>query len=46
VLKGHPFLVKASVDAVMQWVYKPATLNGDVVTVIAPITVTFRLAGR
>jgi periplasmic protein TonB len=46
VLKGHPFLVKAAVDAVMTWVYKPATLNGDLVEVIAPITVTFHLAGR
>jgi hypothetical protein len=31
---------------VMTWVYKPATLNGDLVEVIAPITVTFHLAGR
>jgi len=45
VLKGHPFLVKAATDAVMKWVYKPATLNGDLVEVIAPITVTFRLGG-
>jgi periplasmic protein TonB len=45
VLKGHPFLVKAATDAVLKWVYKPATLNGDLVEVIAPITVTFRLGG-
>lgn len=46
VLKGHPFLVNAAVEAVKQWVYSPATLNGDLVEVIAPITVTFRLGGR
>jgi protein TonB len=40
---GHPFLVKAAVDAVRQWVYSPGTLNGELVEVIAPITVTFRL---
>jgi periplasmic protein TonB len=46
VKSGHPFLVKAAMDAVKQWVYKPATLNGDLVEVIAPITVTFRLGGQ
>jgi periplasmic protein TonB len=46
VLHGHPFLVNAAVAAVKQWVYTPATLNGDLVEVIAPITVTFRLGGR
>jgi protein TonB len=43
VKSGHPFLVKAALDAVRQWVYTPTTLNGDPVEVIAPITVTFRL---
>lgn len=46
VLGGHPFLVKAAVDAVKQWVYTPTLLNGDPIEVIAPITVTFRLGGR
>lgn len=46
VKSGHPFLVKAAVDAVLQWRYKPGTLNGDLVEVIAPITVTFRLGAR
>jgi len=31
VLSGHPFLVKAAVDAVMQWVYRPTILNGQAV---------------
>jgi len=43
VLSGHPFLVKAAVEAVQQWLYKPGTLNGELVEVVAPITVTFRL---
>jgi len=43
VLKGHPLLVKAAVDAVWQWIYSPTTLNGEPVEVIAPITVNFIL---
>jgi protein TonB len=43
VLSGHPLLVKAAVDAVMQWVYRPTILNGQPVEVQAPITVTFIL---
>jgi len=43
VKSGHPFLAKAAYDAVIQWVYRPTTLNGKPVEVIAPITVTFRL---
>jgi protein TonB len=45
-LSGHPFLVKAAMDAVQQWLYTPGTLNGERVEVIAPITVTFRLGER
>jgi protein TonB len=43
VLSGHPLLIKAAVEAVQQWLYHPGTLNGELVEVIAPITVTFRL---
>lgn len=43
VLSGHPLLVKAAVDAVMQWVYRPTILNGQAVEVQAPITVNFIL---
>ena len=42
-LSGHPLLVKAAVDAVSQWVYKPTFLSGKPVEVDAPIIVTFRL---
>lgn len=44
VISGHPLLVKAAVDAVRQWRYRPTLLNGQPVEVIAPITVTFSLS--
>jgi periplasmic protein TonB len=44
VLGGHPMLVKAAVDAVSQWKYRPTLLNHEPVEVIAPITVNFTLA--
>jgi len=31
VVRGHPTLVKAAQDAVMQWLYKPTMLNGTAV---------------
>jgi protein TonB len=43
VLRGHPMLVKAAVDAVSQWTYAPTILNGQAVEVVAPIVVTFKL---
>lgn len=43
VLSGHPLLVKAALDAVQQWVYRPTYLNGNAVEVDAPITVNFIL---
>jgi protein TonB len=43
VIDGSPLLVKAALDAVRQWVYKPTLLSGEPVEVIAPITVTFTL---
>ncbi len=43
VLRGHPLLVKAAVDAVQQWIFQPTLLNGQAVEVSAPITVTFIL---
>ncbi len=44
VVSGPLFLVRAAVEAVKQWVYKPTLLNGDAVEVIAPITVNFTLS--
>ena len=43
VISGHPLLIKAAVDAVMQWVYRPTILNGQAVEVQAPIIVNFIL---
>ncbi len=43
VVDGHPLLVRAALDAVRQWVYKPTMLSGEAVEVVAPISVTFTL---
>ena len=43
VISGHPFLVKAALDAVRQWRYRPTMLNGEPVEVETSITVIFRL---
>lgn len=43
VLSGHPFLVKAALDAVQQWRYRPTLLDGETVEVETSITVIFRL---
>jgi protein TonB len=43
VLRGHPLLIKAAIDAVLQWVFEPTVLNGQAVEVSAPVTVNFIL---
>jgi TonB family protein len=43
VVEGHPMLIAAAVDAVRQWRYEPARLNGVATRVSARITVHFRL---
>ena len=43
VVRGHPLLVKAAVDAVRQWRYQPTLLNGEPVEVLTDITVSFKL---
>jgi protein TonB len=43
VLGGPGLLVQAAVDAVVQWIYRPTTLNGDVVEVLTTIDVNFTL---
>lgn len=45
VLSGHPMLVRAAVDAVKQWRYRPYSLNGEPVEVETQITVNFVLSG-
>jgi len=41
VIRGHPLLDQAAVDAVRQWRYEPTYLNGVAVPVIATATVVF-----
>ena len=43
VLGGPALLIQAAVDAVVQWIYQPTTLNGDVVEVLTTIDVNFTL---
>lgn len=45
VLSGHPMLVRAAVDAVQQWLYRPYVLNGEPVEVETQVTVKFVLSG-
>ncbi len=43
-VKGHPLLVNAAKEAVLQWKYRPTLLNGQPVEVITDIVVNFTLA--
>lgn len=43
VVEGHPLLVRAAVDAVKQWRYRPTILNGNPVKVATTIDVIFNL---
>ena len=45
VLSGHPMLVRAAIDAVRVWRYRPYVLNGDPVEVETQVTVNFVLSG-
>jgi len=42
-LSGHPMLVRAAIDAVIQWRYRPYVLNHEPVEVETQITVNFSL---
>ena len=46
VLKSQPLLDQAAVDAVRQWTFAPALLNGVAVPVVMTVTVNFKLADR
>lgn len=43
VMSGHPMLVRAAIDAVQQWRFKPYVLNGSPIEVQSQITVKFVL---
>jgi protein TonB len=45
VLTGHPMLVPAAREAVLQWRYRPYVLNNEPVEVETQITVNFSLGG-
>jgi TonB family protein len=44
VVSGHPLLVQAALEAVLQWRYRPTYLGGEPVEVETTITVIFRLS--
>lgn len=46
VVSGPPLLIRAATDAVRQWSYKPALLNGKAVEVDTTVTVIFALGGE
>jgi len=43
VISGHELLIRAALDAVRQWKYRPTILNGEPVDVTTTVTVTFTL---
>jgi protein TonB len=43
-VSGHPLLVKAALEAVSRWRYKPTMLNGEPVEVVTEIDVNFTLS--
>lgn len=43
-ISGHPLLVAAAHDAVMQYVYRPTLLNGNPVEVMTQVDVNFSLS--
>ena len=40
-VRGHPLLVNAAKEAVLQYRYRPTLLNGSAVSVVAPVIVKF-----
>jgi protein TonB len=46
VLRALPLLDQSALDAVRQWKFTPATLNGVAVPVYLTVTVNFKLTGR
>jgi hypothetical protein len=45
-VRGHPILVNAAKDAILQWRYRPILLNGYAIVATAPVKVTFTVSDR
>jgi periplasmic protein TonB len=43
VLRSNPLLDQAAVDAVRQWRYMPARLNGQPIAVVVTVTINFSM---
>jgi protein TonB len=43
VLRGHPMLDQAALDAVQRWKFAPARLNDEAIPVVMTVTVRFTL---
>jgi TonB family protein len=43
VVSGHPMLIQAAIDAVLQWVYEPTLLQGNPVEVVTTVDTIFSL---
>jgi protein TonB len=43
VVSGHPLLIKAALNAVLQWKYEPTLLNGTPVAIEMEVNVNFKL---
>jgi protein TonB len=44
VLRGHPLLDDAAIEAVRQWEYAPTVIDGEPVPVLLTVTVDFRIS--
>jgi len=42
-ISGHPFLVKAAIEAARQWRYRPTRINGKPVAVAKRVAITFSI---
>jgi periplasmic protein TonB len=43
IVSGHPLLIKAALNAVLQWKYEPTLLNGTPVAIEMEVNVNFKL---
>ena len=46
VISGNPLLAKAAVDAVRQWLYRPAVKNGQPTEMVTETAINFTLGGH